>query len=136
MGHPDGRDGLDRARLTELIVLMGEHAMVVKSVGVLSVGKVLGCLGAVLGLLYFGVILWQDLGRAPAAFPQTKGDALANGIIIFISAPIAFGVLGFIGGILLAALYNVVARGLGGIEITLGERERKEAAQNQRDATI
>ncbi len=93
--------------------------MVVKSIGVLSVGKVVGCLYALLGLIIGGLFSLISLVGAAAGGPDAGLAALLLGggaIIIF---PILYGVIGFVGGIVSAALYNLVASFTGGIEIEL-----------------
>lgn len=93
--------------------------MIVKSIGVLSAGKMLGCLYALLGLILGAFFsLFSIVGVAAGG--QNAGPAAllvgAGAIIIF---PIFYGVIGFVGGIIMAALYNVVASFAGGIEIEL-----------------
>lgn len=44
---------------------------------------------------------------------------LLGGLAILILAPIFYGVIGFIGGVIAALIYNLVASWTGGIEVTL-----------------
>ena len=93
--------------------------MIVKTVGVLSVGKVFGCLYALLGLIIGGLFSLLSLAGFAAGGGDAGPAALlfgVGGIIIF---PVFYGVVGFIAGIITAALYNVVASIVGGIEIEL-----------------
>lgn len=90
----------------------------IKSVGVLSVGKVMGISYAAMGLIFVPFFLLisaiQALsGKADAEF----GLAMAIAMAIFM--PIFYGVLGFIGGVIMAFLYNLIAGRIGGIEIEL-----------------
>jgi hypothetical protein len=93
--------------------------MIVKSVGVLSVGKMLGCLYALLGLLIGGLLSLIALAGAAAGANKQGIPAMLFGAGAVIVIPIFYGVIGFIGGIISAALYNVVASAIGGIEIEL-----------------
>jgi hypothetical protein len=99
--------------------------MKIRSVGPLSVGKIFGAiyggLGLLIGLflalfLILGAAIWPDQKGAPALIPS-----VAIGIAVIIFAPIFYGLAGFIGGLISAALYNLAAGFLGGIEVDLGE---------------
>jgi hypothetical protein len=99
--------------------------MKIRSVGVLSVGKLFGAIYAAIGLLGgLGVAMFTVLGGAIMA--QQQGAAagippIAFGIAALIFAPIFYGLCGFLGGLLTAGLYNVAAHFLGGVEIELGQ---------------
>jgi hypothetical protein len=90
----------------------------------LSVGKIAAIVYAVLGLIY-GVIWALFMGlvvavgsgsdSAHAGSPAIFGIVMAVVFIVFV--PICGGIFGFIGGVLSAAVYNVAARYVGGIEI-------------------
>jgi hypothetical protein len=91
--------------------------MILKRVGVLSVGKMMGCLYAVLGLIEGAIfslvsVLGATFGSHEGLFPGALFGVLA---IIFL--PLIAGVIGFIGGIIVGALYNVASGMIGGIEL-------------------
>ena len=92
--------------------------MVIKRFGVLSVGKIQGCIGAAFGLLAGALLSLMAMAGAGAAGAQRGGGFLvgfgAAAIIIF---PILYGVAGFVGGILAAVIYNFVAGVVGGLEL-------------------
>lgn len=93
--------------------------MVIKSIGVLSVGKLMAFLYAVLGLL-FGILfsLFSLVGAAIGG--RDAGPImLVFGIGAFIFFPIFYGIIGFLAGIISSALYNLVASIVGGIEVEL-----------------
>ena len=78
----------------------------------LRAGIVLGTLSAFLGLLVMPFILLFTLfsvhaGGAPAAF---------GGVFMAVLIPVMYGVMGFIGGIISAFLYNLIAGWTGGLE--------------------
>jgi hypothetical protein len=100
--------------------------MKIRSVGVLSVGKIFGAIYALLGLL---------IGLVFAAI-AAMGGAIANkqglpaglppaffGVAAIFFVPIIYGIAGFIGGLIMAGLYNLAAGFVGGIEIDF-ERDR------------
>lgn len=95
--------------------------MILKSVGVLSVGKVLGCLYALIGLIVGAFISFFALIGAAASAGANRGGAaaLVYGIGAILVVPILYGIGGFIGGIIMALLYNVVASVVGGVEVEL-----------------
>ncbi|MEX1130298.1 MAG: hypothetical protein WD227_11155 [Vicinamibacterales bacterium] len=92
--------------------------MVVKSIGVVSVGKMYGAITAAMGLLFgIGIALFSVLGAGLADTTESAilGPVLGVGAVIVL--PIFYGVLGFIGGVIGAALYNLFAAMVGGVEI-------------------
>lgn len=94
--------------------------MIVRRVGVLSLGKMLGCLYALLGLIFGGFISLLSLAGAFAASNRNDGAmALFFGAGAFVILPLFYGFIGFIGGIIVAALYNLLAAMVGGIELEL-----------------
>ncbi len=90
--------------------------MIIKRVGVLKLAIFQGCMCAGLGLIaalpfvLFGSML-AGLGHN-SALPGMFG-----GIAALIFIPILYGVFGFIMGAIAAALYNLIAGVVGGIEI-------------------
>jgi hypothetical protein len=99
--------------------------MVLKRVGVWSVARMMGLLYAVLGLFIGGLCaLVALLGagivtetQAESALAPWFGLAFGVGAVVFL--PVFYGLLGLIGGAISAALYNVVARMIGGMELEL-----------------
>ena len=95
--------------------------MVVKRVGILSMGKVLGCVNALLGLIVGGLFTFLSLFLF-LAVGREAGPALLFGVGAIVILPVLYGVGGFIGGIILAVLYNFVASVIGGSRSSLRER--------------
>ena len=92
--------------------------MVVKRIGPLSVGKIAGTLYAVMGVLIGAVVsLIAMAGGTDAAGASGMGALLGVGAIVIF--PILYGGLGFVFTMLAAALYNVVAGMVGGIELDM-----------------
>ena len=102
--------------------------MMIKRVRVLSLGKVLGVLYALLGLIIGALFaLVSLLGAVVGAANSQSSDAFAGllfgvGSVIFL--PIFYGILGFVFGLIGALLYNGIARLIGGIEIELEDTSR------------
>jgi hypothetical protein len=94
--------------------------MTIKSVRVLSLGKILGSIYGGLGLI-FGVVLAvvSLLGLGPVAdgadTPAVLGILLGGGAVV--ALPLLYGLFGFIGGLVVGTIYNFVAGFVGGIEI-------------------
>jgi len=99
-----------------LNVAMGTRSMVIKRIDPFSVGKILGGLYAILGLIWG--ILFSALGGV-ALFNSGKLDIVTIVASLFglVLAPVFFGVFGFIGGAMAAALFNMAAGFLGGVKI-------------------
>ena len=102
-------------------------ATTIRRVGVLSVGKVMGMTYALFGLIagaFFA--LFSFFGTAfSAAMAESAGDSGAAifgalfGVGAIIILPIFYGIIGFLGGIIGAAFYNLVAGAVGGVELEL-----------------
>jgi H+/Cl- antiporter ClcA len=94
---------------------------IVKSVGVLSVGKIMGMIYGCMGLIFAPFFLLIGLvgslagqGRSPFAGMFGVGFAVLM--------PVFYGVIGFIAGLIGALLYNLFARWVGGFELELEAR--------------
>ena len=97
--------------------------MVIKRVGPMSLAKTYGVICAVMGLVFGGIFALVSMagaavgtaagGSSSGPFGMMAGFGLAA-VIIF---PIMYGAIGFIGGLIGAVVYNLVAGVAGGIEI-------------------
>jgi len=96
--------------------------MVLRRVGVLSAGKILGAMYVVLGLFFGGIFTLMSLIGATAMMAEGGEGALGSvlfGVGAIIIFPIFYGVMGFISGLIGALLYNGLAGMIGGIELEL-----------------
>ena len=93
--------------------------MILKRVEPFSLGKILMVLYAAIGII-IGVIA-ALAGMAGLAFGGGGGAAetVFMGLFMVILFPVFYGILGGLGGLLVAFLYNLVAQFIGGLEITL-----------------
>ena len=100
---------------------MVKNAMkTIKNVNPFSIAKISGLITGSMGLIFgffftffslFGMILSRDGFMA-------RSMIFGMGAVIFI--PVLYGILGFLVGLLMGALYNILAKWVGGIEIELG----------------
>ena len=94
--------------------------MVVKRIGPLSCAKLVGFLYAILGLC-FGAVM--SLVSLVGGFAGQTGEAATFGAIFgamaIVILPILYGGIGFVTTLISAALYNVLAGVLGGVEIEI-----------------
>ena len=89
----------------------------------LPVGKIFGILYACSGLIFIPFFalaglagMFAESGNASAAGTGLGAGGMIAMAVIF---PIMYGVIGFIGGVIVAGLYNLIARWVGGLEFTV-----------------
>jgi phosphotransferase system glucose/maltose/N-acetylglucosamine-specific IIC component len=89
-----------------------------KRVGVVSAGMISGVLGAIGGLLGGGMFFLFSLlvGLSPQNNNQGAA-AVGAGIGVVIFAPLLYGAAGFIGGVIYAFIYNILAGMTGGLQM-------------------
>ena len=98
----------------------------IRRMGVLSCAKIysitLAALGLILGVIY-GLIFMVVGGAMMAGGGRDSGTAGASslviGLVMMIAIPVFYGVIGFVGGIIGALVYNVAAGVVGGLELEL-----------------
>ena len=96
--------------------------MIVRRVGVWSVARMYATMAATMGLLLG--LLFACLSLVGAGFASQNpelpaGMAAAFGVGAVIILPIMYGVFGLIGGAIGAALYNLFAGMVGGVEVDI-----------------
>ncbi len=94
---------------------------IIKSVGVLSVAKIMGLIYGCMGLIFAPLFLLFGLlgtlvGQSKAPF------AGVFGIVFAVAMPIAYGIIGFLTGAIGSLLYNLFAKFVGGFELELDLR--------------
>lgn len=100
------------------------QTMKIRRVGALSLGKILGVLYAVAGLLLGLVFSIAGMFGAAIGMSQQEGPGAALlgllfGVGAIVILPLVYGTMGFIVGLIVAVVYNIVARMAGGIELDL-----------------
>jgi hypothetical protein len=99
--------------------------MVIRKIGVMSLGKLMAVMYAGIGLLIGGLYALFAVvgGGAMMAMGGEENAALGGGMLIGIGlaavvlAPIFYGILGFIGGVISAFFFNLAAKYAGGLEL-------------------
>ncbi len=81
----------------------------------LQLGIVLAALYGALSLIFVPFLL---LASAIGAKTGNSAGFFAGGMIFIIFIPVLYATMGFIGGIISAALYNLISKWTGGIEFT------------------
>ena len=93
--------------------------MVIKRVGALSLAKIAAVLYAGIGLLIGLVVALASLvwgsSFSGSGMPSFLGSVVGVGAIIIL--PICYGIIGFVGTLIAATIFNVAARITGGVEI-------------------
>ncbi len=93
--------------------------MIVRRIGPVSLAKVSGALYALMGLIFGACIsVFSVVGGALAPEGSDAGMiGMVFGTAAIVILPIFYGVLGFVMSLLMAALYNLAAGWVGGIEL-------------------
>ncbi|MGC1370729.1 MAG: hypothetical protein WA824_01205, partial [Candidatus Sulfotelmatobacter sp.] len=91
---------------------------IVKSVGVMSVAKIMGLVYGCLGLVFAPFFLLIGLLGTLAGQHKTPFTG-AFGIFVALLMPILYGLMGFLMGAIGGGLYNLFAKLVGGFEVEL-----------------
>jgi hypothetical protein len=96
---------------------------IVKSVGVLSVAKIMGLIYGCMGLIFAPFVLL--IGAMGSALGQ-RNSPLAGifGIGFAVCMPLVYGAMGFVAGAIGALIYNLFAKWVGGIELEIELRSQ------------
>jgi hypothetical protein len=95
--------------------------MIVRRVGVWSIARMYGALLGAVGL-FAGVVvaLFSLVGMGLAGSsdaPSMLGPILGVGAIVLL--PLCYGLMGIVAGAVMAGLYNLFARMVGGVELDI-----------------
>ena len=94
--------------------------MVIKRIGPLSCAKITGVLYALLGIVLGAFVSMAALaGGLASNRPGGIGFGALMGVGSIFVFPIFYGCIGFVGTLVGAWLYNIVAGQIGGIEVDL-----------------
>ncbi|QTN34099.1 hypothetical protein HZ994_17825 [Akkermansiaceae bacterium] len=93
------------------------------SISVVQAGLVIGGLYGVLAL-FFSVflVIFGLIAMVAGAGSNDAAAALGGGvgmIVIAVILPIVYGALGFVAGVIMALVYNLIAKMTGGLEMTV-----------------
>ena len=101
----------------------GNDSRRLKRIAPLQFGKMMGVLYGLMGLIFLPFFVLFALIGAFAqnriAGERRRAGAFAMGgmLVMGLLMPVFYGAMGFIFGMIGAALYNVIARWIGGIEV-------------------
>lgn len=91
---------------------------ILKSVGVMSVARIMGLLYGCMGLIFVPFFLLFGILGSIAG--QNKNPiAGVVGIVFAILMPFLYGLIGFVAGAIGALLYNLLSKWVGGFELEL-----------------
>ena len=92
----------------------------VKHIGAVSLATTMGVLYGALGLIVGAIIALIALAIPSSGLGGSTGMlGMMCGVASVIVLPLVYGILGFVGGLIMAAIYNVVAKVTGGVELTM-----------------
>jgi hypothetical protein len=92
----------------------------------LQLGKVLAVLYGFFSLLVVPFVVLASLLGAKAGH---HNPAFPANIILVVLIPILYAVLGFVGGVIAAAIYNLVASWTGGIEFSFENADEEQTLE-------
>lgn len=94
----------------------------IEKIGVMSLAKIQALIGLIIGLFY-GILLFIIEKIDPSAFAQENAASPTPlGTMALFLGPVGGLVYGFLGGLLIAYLYNVLAKLIGGIKLEFKEK--------------
>src|SRR5205814_10616937 len=88
----------------------------IKRIAPLQLGKMLAVLYGILGLIFIPFFLIMSMVASQLPSEQRVG-IMAFGAGFALLFPLIYAAIGFIGGIIGALIYNLVAKWIGGIEV-------------------
>ena len=89
----------------------------IKHVAPLQTGIVLAALYGIMSLIIVPFLLLASV--------FARGGSKSFSIIFIIFLPVLYAIVGFVGGVIAAAIYNLIAGWTGGIEMTLEDVPQK-----------
>ncbi|MGE9267956.1 MAG: hypothetical protein ACQKBY_07650 [Verrucomicrobiales bacterium] len=99
---------------------LGEKKLRLKSIDAIKAGIVSAALYALFSLIF--VLIFLPFGLLGAFSGSSAGaEIFGMGLGMMIALPLMYGVFGFIGGVIAALIYNLVAKMTGGLELTFVE---------------
>jgi len=102
-----------------------EAGMILKRIGPLSLGKIMGILygflGIFIGIVFSGIgLIGYLIGQSIDSSAEPIASILfgIGGLFIL---PLLYGLMGFLSGVVTAAIYNVIVKFIGGLELEFEE---------------
>ena len=106
--------------------------MELKKIGVWSLGKIVAVISFIWGILYaiLIIILQKVASGLPTEITQNLTGITELGVQNIIWIPVFQLIFGFVTGVVVAWLYNLIAKYIGGIKLEFKE-EKKEAVKKK-----
>lgn len=101
---------------------MATTAFLVKKLGVMSVAKFGAIIGMIIGIIN-GILLAINVGSSAALIGGSMFLGVGSGIMTFCINVILGTFFGFLGGAVIAFIYNFALGEMGGIEVELEVRQ-------------
>jgi hypothetical protein len=105
--------------------------MILRRIGPLSLAKISGILYAIIGLVagFFFAAMAFIMAAVGSNFDGGGGafPGILIGVVTIFAAPILYGLMGFLAGLVSAVLYNLLAGVIGGVEVEFGEQNTTPA---------
>lgn len=86
-----------------------EKALEIKRIDVMSVAKIGGLFGLIIGLISALLITFAGITASPIV--------TSMGALLIILLPITYGIAYFVAGAICAIIYNLIAQRIGGVKI-------------------
>ena len=99
--------------------VLGVRTVVIKHIDLASAGMVLGAMYGLIGVIIGGFFALFGLLGVALGGGEAAAGGIATGFFGLILMPIFYGVAGFIGGIITALIYNLIAGITGGLKIDM-----------------
>jgi len=90
---------------------------ILRKIGVFSLGKIYGVISAVMGLIFGAIITIMSLALGSVMGNNGGAGGFIFGVGSIIILPIFYGICGFIAGLIVASVFNVVSGVIGGLEV-------------------
>jgi hypothetical protein len=94
----------------------------VKKIGVMSIAKFGALIGMIIGIIN-GIILAMNIGPSAAIAGRSMFPGVGSGVMTFSLNVILWIIFGFLGGTVIAFIYNFEPGEMGGIEVGLVVRQ-------------
>jgi hypothetical protein len=109
--------------------------LIIRKIGILSLAKFMGGMYAAIGLIFGAIFSLAALaGAAIGSMDKGEPGAAIFGMLMGVGAvivlPILYGVMGFVGGLIVAFVYNLLASIFGGIEFEVDMTSGAGASQS------
>jgi hypothetical protein len=97
-----------------------------RKIGSLSLGIMLGLINLILGLIW-AIVQLVAMSNPQVATMVLDPTVIILGNWILLIYPLVYGIVGFISGVVLAWIYNLLAAWTGGITVVLNDKPSRKS---------